>query len=108
MTPEYEAVARGQRARQLMDEFLGPVLEDMRAAYADRIVEIATSEHDPIKRSQKLHSLSVALRIAENIDAGISAHIMDGERAEKNLIRVEDIEKMSAPKRRIFDIAPRY
>ena len=107
-SPEAEAAARGQRAKQYRDEFLGPILDDMRAAYADRIVEVATTEHDPKKRAEKLHSLSVALRIADNIHYGIEAHVMDGERAEKGLIRVESIERMSAPKRRIFDIAPRY
>jgi hypothetical protein len=105
---EAQAAARGIRARDYRDEFLGPILDDMRAAYANRIVEIASKEHDPKARADKLTSLSVALRILENIAGGIDAAIMDGEIAEKNMLKVEHIEKMSAPQRRIFNIAPRY
>lgn len=101
-----ENAARGIRAEQLRAEFLDPLLGDIRNAYAARIVDVASRELDPVKRAQAITSLSVAVRILDNIEDGINAHIHDGKAAEKDMLKVETIERMSDPKRRLFGIAP--
>lgn len=101
-----EAVARGTRAKAYKDEFLGQIIDHQRQAYQARIVEIASTELDPRKRSEKLTALSLALRVLENVSSGIDAAIRDGEIAEGNLMRAERVESMTAEKRRLFSIAP--
>jgi len=100
-----EAVARGQRAEQAK-EFIGPILDDIRGAYADRIVEIASRELDPKTRTDKLTALSTALRILENLSDGLEAIVRDGMVAESNLIKVENIERMTPGRRKLLGIVP--
>ena len=102
---EFEIVAKGQRAQQA-EEFIGPILDDIRASYADRIVEIASKELDPKVRTDKLTALSTALRILDNLSNGLDAVIRDGEVAEKNIIKVENIEKLSPGRKRLLGIVP--
>ena len=103
---DQQIVTRAHRAETLRDEFLAPVLADHRAQYAERIVHIASTELDPKTRADKITALSTAIRIIGNIEAGIDAYIRDGEVAKGNLLRVEKVEKMSAPQRRLLGIAP--
>lgn len=103
-----ESAARGQRAETCYSEFIGPELANIRKSYAERIAEIAVKELDPKVRTDKITALSTALRILDNVNAGIVAIVEDGKLAEKNLMRAEAIEQMAAPKRRLFNIAPTY
>lgn len=102
---DFEIAARGQRAEQAK-EFIGPILDDIAASYMARIAEIATTELSAAKRSDKLTALSVALKITNNIRSGLTAAIQDGEMAQKSILKSESIERMSAHKRRLFEIAP--
>ena len=101
-----QIIDRARRAETLRDEFLVPVFGDIRQTYANRIVEIAATELDPKIRAEKITALSVAIRNLGNLEAGINAFIRDGEVAKGNLLRVEKIESMTAPQRRLFGIAP--
>lgn len=102
---EQEAAARGQRA-SLCNEFIGPILEETRAGYMERMAEIAASELNPKVRAEKITALSIALKVLKNIDNGLNAAIEAGRLAEKNLIRSDEIERMGMERRRIFDIVP--
>ena len=88
------------------DEFLGPILEQSRTTYRDRIVEIAATELDPRKRTEKLTALSLALRVLDNVASGIDAAIRDGEIGYANLMKAEKVESMTDGKRRLFSMAP--
>jgi hypothetical protein len=101
-----EQAARGLRADQFKAEFLEPLVTDFRAQYAERIIDLASRELDPAKRAQAITSLSTAIRILDNIEGGIDAFIHDGKAAEKDLLKVETIERMSEPKRRLLGIGP--
>ena len=101
-----QIIDRARRAETLRNEFLAPVFGDIRQAYANRIVEIAATELDPKIRAEKITALSSAIRILGNLETGINAFIRDGEVAKGNLLRVEKIESMTAPQRRLFGIAP--
>jgi hypothetical protein len=102
---DFEAAARGQRATQAK-EFIDPILADIRGQYMERIAQVASTELDPRVRTDKLTALSVALRILNAMREGVDAVIEDGRMAEKNIIKVENIERMGTHKRRLFDIAP--
>lgn len=101
-----ELKARGERARVYRDEFLGPIMDEQRAAYQARIVEIATTELNPRKRAEKITALSTALKVLNNVDAGLSAAVDAGRIAEGNLLKAERIEKMGKEQRRLLSIAP--
>lgn len=101
-----EAVARATRAQACRDEFLGPILDHQREAYKSRIVEIASTELDPKRRTEKLTALSLALRVLENVSSGLDAAIRDGEIAQGNLMHADKIASMTDGKRRLFAIAP--
>ena len=101
-----DAVAKGQRAEAAWTEFVALPLEDMVGEYTARIVEIANTELNPAKRSEKLTALSNGIRIAENIRSGLQAAIKDGETAQKELLRARKIEDMTAPQRRLLGLVP--
>lgn len=101
-----EIIARAERAKTYRDELLAPILNEQRAVYANRIVEIAATELNPKVREQKITALSYAVRILRNIETGLDAFVNDGEVAKGNKLRVEKIEKMTEPQRRLLGIAP--
>lgn len=102
-----ERMDRGHRAQQIKDDILAPILGDIRQSYRDRIVDVASKELDPVKRERAITSLSVAIRILDHIESGITAIINDGEMAKRDEMHAKKIEKMSKPDRRLFSIAPR-
>ncbi len=102
---DFEQAAKGQRATQAK-EFIDPILADIRGQYMERMAQVASTELDPKTRTDKLTSLSVALRILNAMREGIDVIIQDGVMAEKSIIKVENIERMGTHKRRLFDIAP--
>lgn len=101
-----DPIERARRAELLREEFLDPIMGDIRKSYAERIVEIAATELNPKTREQKITALSVAIRILDNVQQGLLATIMDGEIAHRNLIKHDKIEAMTAPQRRIFGLVP--
>jgi hypothetical protein len=50
--------------------------------------------------------LSTALRILDQVESGLKAAVMDGEIAQRNKLRVEDMEKMSPASRRFLNMVP--
>lgn len=103
---ESERIARAQRADAAYKEFFEPMLDELRNAYGDRIVEVATTELSRDRRTDKLTALSLAHKIVTTLDEGMKATIADGEMAMRERIKAEKIEMMSAPQRRLLGIAP--
>lgn len=101
-----ELIARGQRADTCYNEFVGPALKETRAQYAARIADIAVTELDPKKRAEKITTLSTAMRILDNIDTAIRVLVENGKIAEAAQLRVDDIDRMTAPKKRLFEFIP--
>jgi hypothetical protein len=105
MTPQ-ERIARAERAKTAWFEFVHPALHEIRNAYGDRLVEIASTELSRDKRTDRITALSTALRILEQVENGLQAAIMDGEVAANNVLRAEKMERMTAPERRLFGLVP--
>lgn len=103
--PVAETAARGQRA-QLTAEFITPILDETRQGYLSRIADIAATELNPKRRTEKITALSIALKVLKNLDNGLYAAIEAGRVAEKSLLRADQIEQMGREQRRIFDIVP--
>lgn len=106
MTNSKDAAVRGERADMCYNEFVGPALRDQRKVYAERITEIAVQELDPKKRAEKLTSLAIAIRILDNIDSAIRGLIEEGKMAHAASGRMEEIERMTAAQRRLFEVVP--
>jgi hypothetical protein len=105
MTPE-QRIARAHNARRAWDEFVAPVLTKMRETYAARIVEIAATELSRDKRTDKITALANAVRILDQIEGGMCDAIHDGDVANVEKLRADNIEGMTAPKRRLLGMAP--
>ena len=103
---EAERIARAQRAEAAYTEFFEPMIDALKEEYAHRIVEVANTELNRDKRADKLTGLSIAHRIVTTLDEGMKATIADGALAQRAKIRADEIEKMSAPQRRLLGIAP--
>ena len=103
---EGERIARAHRANAALDEFVKPIIDEIEATYLDRLREISTSEFSYKRRSDKQTALSTALTITKAIREGLVEAIRDGEMAQAEKLRVEKIEKLSAPQRRILGYAP--
>lgn len=105
MTPE-ERLARARRAQMALDEFITPLLTETRDVYAARIVEIAATELNKEARTDKITALSTAIRVLEELEKGIQAHLLDGKVADKERLRVAKLEQMTPARRRIFSMTP--
>ena len=104
---EAERIARSHRASSAWDEFFGPMIGEMRSAYTDRMVELANSELARDKRSDKLTALANAMKILGNLESGMQAIIRDGDVAQREKLRADKVEQMTAPQRRLLNIVPR-
>jgi hypothetical protein len=105
--PLAEAAARGQRA-QLCDEFIGPILKEVRGGYMDRMAEIAATELNPKARSEKITALSIALKVLGNVENGLNSAIEAGKVAQQSILKADKIERMGVSERRLLDIVPRF
>ena len=104
MTPD-ERKARGQRAQTFMTEFLKPAIEDIQATYTARLIEVSTTEHNKDVRAGKQHSISVAIKVLQQMDSLVRGHILDGGIAEKELRKATVKTEMTDARRRLLDIA---
>ena len=97
-------IANADRAQRAWDEFFSPMFAELRSAYSERIAEVATTDLAPRSRADKITALSHALKILANLEGGMLETIRDGELAQAEQLRVEKIEQMTAPKRRLLNI----
>lgn len=105
MTPQ-QRIARAHRAQAALDEFILPILAETRATYSKRLVEIASTELSRDKRTDKITALSTAVRILDELEEGMKAHLLDGELATQEKLRADKIEKMTPSQRRLFGLVP--
>jgi len=101
---EAERIARAHRAQSALDEFLSPMLDALRTEYAGRIAEIAATELHPTIRADKITSLSIALKVIDNVRSGMVEIVRDGELANQSKARAEKIEQMSDAQQRLLKI----
>jgi hypothetical protein len=103
---EQDRANRGFRAQAAWDEFVGPMIGELRDEYTARLVDVANVELSPSARADKITALSNALKIVNTLEGGLQAIIRDGEMAKRDLLRADKIEGMTAPARRLLGIAP--
>lgn len=103
---EGERLAKAQRAESAMQEFFEPMLDELRNAYSERLVEVATTELSRDKRGDKITALSNAIKIVNTLEAGMREIIRDREVVGREMVRAEKIEQMTAPQRRLLGMAP--
>lgn len=101
-----ELAARGERASMCYSEFVGPALRDQRRVYAERIAEVAVQELNAAKRAEKITALAIAIRILDNIDVAIRCLIEEGKAAQVATLKIDEIERLTAPRRRLFEFTP--
>lgn len=99
-----ERIAKAQRAKTAYEEFIEPMIDELKNVYSERIVEVATTELSRDKRADKLTALSCAHKILTTLDEGMKAMITDGNLAHREKLRADKIEGMTAPARRLLQI----
>jgi hypothetical protein len=105
VTPD-QRIARAHRAEQAWEEFFGPMIGELKAAYSERLVEVANTELSRDKRADKITALSNAMKILAVLESGMREAIRDGDLAKQEKLKAEKIEQMSAPQRRLLNIGP--
>lgn len=106
MTDTAQRIARAHMAERAFDEFIAPMFEEIEAEWTARLVEIANTELNSRKRSDKITALSHALKITKTIRAGMQEYIRDGELAHSEKLKADKIERMTAPQRKLLGMAP--
>lgn len=101
-----ELAARGERADICYREFIGPAIVAQRSAYVGRMAAIAVEELNPKARAEKITTLATAIKILDNIDQAIRALVEDGKVAQAAMLKVDYVDRMSAPRRRLFEFSP--
>jgi hypothetical protein len=101
-----DRIARAERAETAYREFIEPMIDELDAEYADRILEVATTELFFWRRTSKITRLSDSLRTVRMLRAGMLAIIRDGDLAKSDKAKAEKPEQMTAAARRLFNMAP--
>lgn len=99
-----DRIARAERAQMAWDEFMAPMVANLREEYTARIVDIANTELHPGNRSDKITALSNALKIVGALESGMREVMRDGELARAAELRAERIEGMSDAQQRLLKI----
>lgn len=100
MTPQHLAV-RARNAQASWDEFVGPIVETVRAEYLSALTKIAANEP---WQSDKIVKLAIAQRVIDTVESQMKAMILQGADAQKAIDRAAQIENLPARKRRWIDI----
>jgi hypothetical protein len=103
VTPE-QRIARSHNAERAWDEFIAPMFADMRNEYLKRMTDVAATELHAGQRADKITSLSVALRVLDNIESGMREAIRDGDIATKEKLRAQNLEGMSDARQRLLKV----
>lgn len=93
---EAERLARGQRARELLAEFLTPVAARMEASALEGIARAATRlfwRVGPIRRE------AMRLKMTRAIVADIEAAVLDGDMARRDMDRKAVLNDLSPTRR---------
>jgi hypothetical protein len=101
---ESERIARAHRAQAALDEFLTPMFADLRAEYTDRLAEVARTELNRERRADGVALLSVALKVVDTLEAGMTEVVRDGEIAGKSKARADEIARMTDAQQRLLKI----
>lgn len=102
MVNEAQRIERARRADMAIDEFMGPAFEFARAAYMERLAQIAAVEP---WATNKITNLAIAARVLDEVKGQIVAVIRDGDVAKSEMIRAEQIERIPHAKRKILGLS---
>lgn len=99
---EPQRIERARRADMALEEFMSPAFEVARAAYMDRLAQIAAAEP---WATDKIAKLAIATRILDEVKSQIVAVVRDGDVARSEMIRAEQIERIPHAKRKILGLS---
>lgn len=80
------------------------MISALRTEYTDRLTEVASTELHPGQRSDKITTLSVALKVLGTLEAGMLEAIRDGDVAKANKLRADSIADLSDARQRLLKI----
>lgn len=101
---EQQRAERARRAAQAMKEFFEPAFDVVEQDYTQKIIDAAASS-DP-RTPEVIARLANGIKAMRSAKAMIVSIIMDGEVAQSEINRAERDEQLTAPQRRLRNIAP--
>jgi hypothetical protein len=105
---EAQRIARATRAQAALDEFVLPMVAELKREYTARLIDVATTELAPQRRSDMIATLSVALKVVGTLEAGMTEIVRDGELVMQSQARADRISQMSDTAQRLLKIGAGY
>lgn len=102
MLDAHERIARADRAKAAMAEFLAPAFEHVEREYGEKMITAAAST-DP-RAPEVIARLANGVKVARQIRAQIEAIVADGAVAESDVARTAQLSRMSDHKRSIVGV----
>ena len=99
-----QRAARGTRAEKAIEEFIAPEFDHARTIYLNRIAHVGATELHPTIRADKITALSLAIRVLDEVQNGITTIMRDGEHVREQMIRAEKIEHLTDSQQRLIRI----
>lgn len=98
-----QRIERGRRAALALEEFQGPAVAAIVAAYSERLEHISSTAP---WEAGKITALANAIRIAREVEAQMTAFVYEAEHTRAGMIRATKIEALTPTKRRLLHIGP--
>lgn len=99
MTDNLSRIAEADAAKAAWDRFIAPALATIRADYMAKLTQEAVKPMEG-RALQAVQTLSLGLRVTEQIDAQMKSLIVDGQAAQADLDRAGELARMSPEARR--------
>lgn len=99
MSEPLTRIAESDAAKAAWDRFIGPAFATLRADYMGKLTTEATKPMEG-RALQAVQNLSIALRITNEVEAQMKALIADGQAAQADMERSNNIARMSPEQRR--------
>lgn len=94
-------LARAERARAAMDEFIGPAFDVYEADIVRRLTEIAAEAPN---EATKISKLAMAVKVLRNVRRQVEAIADEGKIIEADVKRARQIEKINPYQRSILGL----
>ena len=105
MSETAQRIAEAEQAEAAFKRYVGPALNSLRADYLVKLAELAAQPLNE-KVQQGIVNLSLAIRVAGEVEAQMRALMADGTIARQDAHRAAEIARMSPEERKWKNYAP--
>lgn len=96
-----DKIVFGEQARAAHDGFIQPAFDILRAQYAIKLADTASSEP---WAHEKITALAHAIKVLDGVQGQVQSIVTDGKIERDNMKRAEQVANIRASKRRILGL----